>query len=85
MALVQNSVGLMEISSGQASDISQIGLQHLRHDVRHSLPEACQKGVQVILDTKEKQQMRQNAYSQPKKMPTTLWSISGNAHRAPDG
>lgn len=47
MALVQDSVGWREMSAGQAGDISRGGLQHLRHDVRRSLREAGQEGVQV--------------------------------------
>lgn len=69
MALVQDSVGHMEMSARQASDISRRGLQHLRHDVRRSLPEAGQEGVQVILATKEKQQRRQKVSGQFRKCP----------------
>lgn len=69
VALVQDSVGHMEMSARQASDISRRGLQHLRHDVRRSLPEAGQEGVQVILATKEKQQRRQKVSGQFRKCP----------------
>lgn len=67
VAPVQDSVGQMEMSAGQAGDISRRGLQHLRHDVRRSLPEAGQEGVRVILATKEKQQRRQKVSGQFRK------------------
>lgn len=67
VAPVQDSVGQMEMSAGQAGDISRRGLQHLRHDVRRSLPEAGQEGVRVILATKEKQQRKQKVSGQFRK------------------
>lgn len=45
MASVQDSAGQMEMRAGRAGDISRPGPQHLRHDVRRSLPEVGQQGV----------------------------------------
>lgn len=86
MAPVQDSLGQMEMSTGQAGDISRRGLRHLRHDVRRSLPEAGQEGVQVILATKEKRQWRQKVSGQFRECHAASDLLRGKRARGtPDG